>query len=335
MSWDRPPVPLGSSEKVSSNVQQYSLLHRNTDEAKEQRLDNYATQTNLYYDMATDFYERGWGESFHFAPRYNDEGFVESLKRHEYYLAHRLGLQPGMKVIDVGCGVGGPLRNIARFSGASIVGLNNNQYQISRVETLNASVGLSKTCSALKADFMHIPEKDNTFDAAYQIEATCHSPKRVDVYKEIYRVMKPGTLFGGYEWVLTDKYDAKNSEHQRIRRELEIGTGIPELIPMKNIKPALIEAGFEVIEIVDLALQPGIPWWDPLAPKWSRSNWQMTNTGHFVISSTIRLLEYVRLLPSGTSNIQTFLFKGGHALYESGKLEIFTPMCFHLARKPL
>jgi len=240
-----------------------------------------------------------------------------------------------MKVLDVGCGIGGPLRNIARFSGASIVGINNNQYQVSRAETLNGAIGLSKTCSAIKADFMHIPLPPESFDAAYEIEATCHSPNRVDVYKEIFRVIKPGALFGGYEWVLTDKYDPSNSEHQRIRREVEMGTGIPELIPFNRIQPALVEAGFEVIEVADLALQPEIPWYDPLAPKWTRSNWQMTNTGHLVISNTIRLFEFVRVLPAGTSNIQSFLFKGGHALYESGKLGIFTPMCFHLARKPL
>ncbi len=33
------------------------------------------------------------------------------------YVALRLGLRPGMKVMDVGCGVGGPMREIARFSG--------------------------------------------------------------------------------------------------------------------------------------------------------------------------------------------------------------------------
>jgi len=35
-------------------------------------------------------------------------------------------------VLDVGCGVGGPLRNIARFTGAKIIGLNNNEFQVRR-----------------------------------------------------------------------------------------------------------------------------------------------------------------------------------------------------------
>ncbi len=41
-------------------------------------------------DLATLFYEWGWGQSFHFANRHKDETFAQSIKRHEYYLASRL-----------------------------------------------------------------------------------------------------------------------------------------------------------------------------------------------------------------------------------------------------
>ncbi|OAY80811.1 Cycloartenol-C-24-methyltransferase 1, partial [Ananas comosus] len=70
---------------------------------------------NKYYDLATSFYEYGWGESFHFAHRWKGESLRESIKRHEHFLALQLGLKRGMKVLDVGCGIGGPLREIARF----------------------------------------------------------------------------------------------------------------------------------------------------------------------------------------------------------------------------
>jgi sterol 24-C-methyltransferase len=47
-------------------------------------------------------------------------------------LAANVGIKKGMKVLDVGCGVGGPAREIAHFTGAHITGLNNNAYQIQR-----------------------------------------------------------------------------------------------------------------------------------------------------------------------------------------------------------
>ena len=64
--------------------------------------------TNLYYDLATDFYEYGWGRSFHFGTRYEGESFQQHIERHEHFLASKLGITEGMKVLDMGMGVGVP-----------------------------------------------------------------------------------------------------------------------------------------------------------------------------------------------------------------------------------
>lgn len=61
---------------------------------------DYADMVNQYYNLATDFYEYGWGSSFHFAPRLKGETFESSLKRHEHFLALRLGLGPQHKVMS-------------------------------------------------------------------------------------------------------------------------------------------------------------------------------------------------------------------------------------------
>src|SRR5579871_6244539 len=101
--------------------------------AEQRRLD-YADMVNTHYDLVTDFYEYGWGQSFHFAPRARGETFRESLLRYEQWLALRLGLSPHSDVLDVGCGVGGPMRTIARFAGCRVTGINNNAYQVKRAE---------------------------------------------------------------------------------------------------------------------------------------------------------------------------------------------------------
>jgi sterol 24-C-methyltransferase len=56
------------------------------------------------------------------------EGFHAAIARHEHYLAYKIGIQKNMTVLDVGCGVGGPARQIAKFTGCKVVGLNNNDY---------------------------------------------------------------------------------------------------------------------------------------------------------------------------------------------------------------
>ena len=127
--------------------------------------------------LGTDFYEYGWGQSFHFAPRIPGESFAASLARHQHYLAHVLGLRTGMVAADLGCEIGGPLMEIARFSGANIVGINSNTHQIERARTLTAEAGLSHLAEYVHGDFMDVDAPDNAFDAVYAIEATCYAPE--------------------------------------------------------------------------------------------------------------------------------------------------------------
>lgn len=120
-----------------------------------------------YYDGATELYEYGWAQSFHFSRFYKGEAFQASLARHEHYLAAQMSLRPGMRVLDVGCGVGGPAREIARFADVNVVGLNNNDFQIGRARKYTVQAGLQDQVSFVKGDFMKLAEQfgENSFDA--------------------------------------------------------------------------------------------------------------------------------------------------------------------------
>ena len=65
--------------------------------------------------------------------------------------ASKLNVKAGDKVLDVGCGVGGPLREIAAFTGAHITGLNNNAFQVKRGEEMNRATGRHDNCDFVKA----------------------------------------------------------------------------------------------------------------------------------------------------------------------------------------
>jgi sterol 24-C-methyltransferase len=115
-----PGVPqTQGNDDVVKRTAYYVNLH-NENVTSEVRNEKYKEVVTNYYDLATDFYEKGWGESFHFCKQYKDETYREAIRRHEYYLASRLHLRDGMICLDVGCGIGGPLRNIAKFSGSFV-----------------------------------------------------------------------------------------------------------------------------------------------------------------------------------------------------------------------
>lgn len=323
-------------DEVMSAVEKYEKYHGYYGGEEEERKANYTDMVNKYYDLVTSFYEFGWGQSFHFAQRWKGESLRESIKRHEHFLALQLGLKPGQKVLDVGCGIGGPLREIALFSSTSVTGLNNNEYQITRGKELNRAAGLEKTCDFVKGDFMKMPFPDNSFDAVYAIEATCHAPDALGCYQEIYRVLKPGQCFAAYEWCMTDAFDPQNQEHQNIKSEIEIGDGLPDIRSIGQCADALKQVGFEVIWEKDLAAVSPVPWYLPLdTSRFSLTSFRLTAVGRTITKNMVRALELVGLAPKGSQRVQLFLEKAAQGLVEGGRKEIFTPMYFFLARKPL
>jgi hypothetical protein len=110
----------------------------------DKRKANYMSMVNSFYTLVTDFYEYGWGDSFHFANRFIGESHKESLRRAEYFLASKLQLTEESTVLDVGCGIGGPMRAIARFSGATVTGINNCDYQVSHIPRTPLFIGLTR-----------------------------------------------------------------------------------------------------------------------------------------------------------------------------------------------
>jgi len=299
------------------------------------------TLVNAYYNVSTALYEWGWGHSFHFAPRKNYESFMASILRHEVTLAHRLRLQKGEKIMDVGCGIGGPLRNIAQVTGAYISGINNNDYQIKRGQEENKKVGLDKTCEFLKEDFCQMTGiNDNSFDKAYAIEATCHAPKRELVYGNVFRTLKPGGLFGCYEWCLTEKYNEKDEQHKRIKKWIEEGDALPDIIKPNGIIEALKSVGFEVIEhydVIERDKQPNdIPWYQPIKPSFfPPQNIHHSHYGQIICWKMLNILETLRIAPKGVEKVSRMLMRGADGLVEGGEREIFTPAYYFLARKPL
>jgi SAM-dependent methyltransferase len=95
-------------------------------------------------------YEEAWGQSFHFCRFAASEPFA----RHEHYLATKMNLKSKMKVLDVGCGVGGPAREIANFADIHVTGLNINDYQIQRATLAAERAGMADQLNFIKGDFM-------------------------------------------------------------------------------------------------------------------------------------------------------------------------------------
>jgi 24-methylenesterol C-methyltransferase len=77
---------------------------------------------DTFYNLVTDIYEWGWGQSFHFSPSLPSHSHRDATHVHEERVADLLDARPGHRLLDVSCGVGGPMRAIAAHSGSTVTG---------------------------------------------------------------------------------------------------------------------------------------------------------------------------------------------------------------------
>lgn len=104
-----------------------------------------------------------------------------------------LELSPGKKLLDVGCGAGGPALRIAATTGCSVVGIDVHEQAITTASTLAAQRGLAERAEFRSADASGpLPFSEASFDAITCIDAINHFSDRSRVIAEWARLLKAG-----------------------------------------------------------------------------------------------------------------------------------------------
>ena len=184
---------------------------------------------------------------------------------------------------------------------------------------------------------MSIPEGDDCYDAAFAIESMPHAPDKTAAFSEVYRILRPGACFAGYDWCITEDFDSQNAEHLRIKEDIMRGDALPDIAATSEVCDALRTAGFELLDAHDRAPEshPKMPWYRSLQGRdFTLTSMPRTPMGRALTNLTLRVGERLRMFPEGTATVSTLLNRAADALVEGGEFGIFTPMFFFLARKP-
>ena len=115
-------------------------------------------------------------------------------------LGDQIDLPEGVRVLDVGCGIGGPARCFASERGWKIEGVDLTAEYVEVAKALSKRVGVE--ASFRQASAADLPFGNSHFDAAYMLHVGMNIPDKPAVFAEVRRVLKPGGLFAIYDAML-------------------------------------------------------------------------------------------------------------------------------------
>jgi ubiquinone/menaquinone biosynthesis C-methylase UbiE len=190
---------------------------------------------NEYHDSMVRVLEWIWGEGF-MAP--GGEGNVEKL-------VDGIVLE-GCRILDIGCGLGGPACLLAAQHGAYVVGTDLEAPLVERARRRADALGVSDRATFEVVTAGDLTFDDRSFDLVMSSGGLTQTPDKLHIFGECLRVLKPGGDFRCYDWM---KNDGEYSKDMKYWFEME---GLTYAMETPDGQRSLLEhAGFDLVETVD------------------------------------------------------------------------------------
>ena len=119
-------------------------------------------------------------------------------------LAGFAGVGPSTRVLDLGCGIGGPARYLAATFGCNVTGVDLSPAFIDAANYLTARCGLSDRARFEVGDALDLPFEDAAFDTIFLQHVAMNIENRPVLYAEVRRILAPSGRFVNYDLVLRD-----------------------------------------------------------------------------------------------------------------------------------
>ena len=126
-------------------------------------------------------------------------GGLESTKE----LAAQMDLRPGLRVLDVGSGIGGPARYFAARHACRVTGVDLTEEFIQVAGSLTRLAKLEALVDFRQASALEMPFESAAFDRACMIHVGMNIADKDALFREVRRVLKPGALFAVFDLVRT------------------------------------------------------------------------------------------------------------------------------------
>ncbi len=147
--------------------------------------------------------EKLWGEHVHLG-YYNPINIRSDFRKAKEDFVHQLvswsgldNLPKGSRILDVGCGIGGSARILARDYGFDVIGVTISKQQVSRARELTPE---NINCTFQVMDALDLKYDKGSFDGVWSVEAGPHMPDKQKYADEMLRVLRPGGVLAVADW---------------------------------------------------------------------------------------------------------------------------------------
>lgn len=207
------------------------------------------------YDQLSEFFAEILGGSIHLG--YWDEDDVlggnamaVASERLTEIMIDKIAVEPGQRVLDVGCGTGQPALRLAREAEVDVVGITVSEEQVVSATRLSEANGLGDRLSFQLADAMELPFEEDSFDAAWLFESPPHMPDRVHVLQQVARVVRPGGLIALTDFVqIAPMTGAEHDAAAEVMESFHLGG----FCPLEEYPDLIRKAGLELVEVNDIS----------------------------------------------------------------------------------
>ncbi len=147
--------------------------------------------------------ERLWGEHIHLGFYPAGKKYID-FRKAKVQFVHELvkwsgldKLPKGSRILDVGCGIGGSARILAKYYGFNVTGITISPAQVKRARELTP---LELNCNFQVMDALDLKFEDGSFDAIWSVEAGAHMNDKAKFADEMLRNLRPGGYLALADW---------------------------------------------------------------------------------------------------------------------------------------
>ena len=170
-------------------------------------------------------------------------GGIESTNE----LAQLAGIDEAVRVLDIGCGLGGPMLQLAESFGCSVTGIDLVESSVDRARLRSVERGLQELASFEQADATTLPFGDGAFDVVWGQDAWCHVPDKAAVLVEANRVLRSGGTIAFTDWLADTGMSSTEREKALDAALSATAASVDQYLTM------LSDAGFVDIDYTDIS----------------------------------------------------------------------------------